>query len=69
VLLVHGSDDDVVPLAEVYQIHAARAHEAVELLIVAGKHDSFADLEQHMEQLIHFLHVAMSRGSASGPLG
>lgn len=69
VLLVHGSDDDVVPLAEVYQIHAARAHEAVELLIVAGEHDSFADLEQHMEQLIRFLHVAMSRGSSCVPSG
>ena len=64
VLLVHGADDDVVPLDDAHQIYAARAHEAVELLVLAGKHDSFADLEQHLEQLIHFLRGAASPGIA-----
>lgn len=66
VLLVHGSDDNVVPLADARQIFAARAHAGVELLEVSGEHDSFAELEQHMEQLIHFLHVSMLLGV---PLG
>ena len=60
VLLVHGADDDVVPLEDAHQIFAARAHDAVELLVLGGDHDSFADLEQHMEQLIDFLRAAMA---------
>jgi len=67
VLLVHGADEDVVPLEDAHQILAARAHEAVELLILGGNHDSFADLEQHMEQLIDFLRVAMAPGSDDDP--
>jgi uncharacterized protein len=59
VLLVHGADDDVVPLDDAHQILTARAHEGVELLVLGGRHDSFADLEQHMEQLIDFLRAAM----------
>ena len=59
VLLVHGADDDVVPLADAQQIFAARAHEAVELLILGGSHESFADLEQHIGKLIEFLRAAL----------
>lgn len=62
VLLVHGSDDDVVPLADARRIFAARAHAEVELWVVSGEHDSFAELGQHMEQLVHFLRVSMSPG-------
>lgn len=60
VLLVHGADDDVVPLAEARQIFAARTHDAVELLVLGGEHDSFADLERHMERLTGFLHAALA---------
>jgi dipeptidyl aminopeptidase/acylaminoacyl peptidase len=60
VLLVHGADDDVAPLEDAHQILAARAHDAVELLVLGGNHDSFADLERHMEQLIDFLRAAMA---------
>ena len=59
VLLVHGASDDVVPLAEAHNIFAARADETVELRIVAGNHDSFGDLEGHMEEVINFLRDAM----------
>ena len=61
VLLVHGADDDVVPLDDAHQILTARGHEGVELLVIGGDHDSFANLEQHMEQMIDYLHVAMAR--------
>jgi uncharacterized protein len=62
VLLVHGSDDNVVPLADARQIFAARAHAGVDLLVVSGEHDSFAELEQHVERLVRFLRVSMSLG-------
>jgi uncharacterized protein len=61
VLLVHGADDDVVPLDDARQILTARGHEGVELLVIGGDHDSFANLEQHMEQMIDYLRVAMAR--------
>ena len=58
VLLVHGADDDVVPLDDAHRIFAARQHDAVGLLVLSGRHDSFADLEQHMERLVGFLRTA-----------
>ena len=39
VLLVHGLEDDTVPVDEARQIHAARSSDAVELLLVPGSHD------------------------------
>ena len=63
VLLVHGADDDVVPLGDARLILAARAHEAVELLVLGGGHDSFADLEQRLEQLVDFLRHALEPGT------
>jgi dipeptidyl aminopeptidase/acylaminoacyl peptidase len=59
VLLVHGADDDVVPLDDAHRIFAARAHEAVELLVLAGGHDAFADVEHSMQQVVGFLRKAM----------
>jgi len=61
VLLVHGADDEVVPPDEARQIFAARAHDAVELLVLSGEHDSFVDLERHLERLIDFLRRAMAQ--------
>lgn len=58
VLLVHGEDDEVVPIDEARQILAARRDAAIELLVLSGDHESFADLERHMEHLIGFLHAA-----------
>ncbi|HQZ03773.1 MAG TPA: alpha/beta fold hydrolase [Thauera sp.] len=55
VLLVHGEDDEVVPIDEARQIFAARGETPVELMTVAGDHDSFADLERHIGRLTDFL--------------
>lgn len=41
VLLVHGSEDDVVPLVCAEQLKAAASNAT--LLVVPGRHDSFAD--------------------------
>ncbi|HRP25728.1 alpha/beta fold hydrolase [Thauera sp.] len=55
VLLVHGEDDAVVPVDEARQIFAARGDTPVELLTLAGDHESFADLEHHVGRLMDFL--------------
>lgn len=64
VLLVHGTADDVVPLSEAREIFAARADDSVALRVIGGNHESFADLEQHMQELIDFLHGAMRMANA-----
>jgi dipeptidyl aminopeptidase/acylaminoacyl peptidase len=55
VLLVHGEDDEIVPIDEARQIFAARGETPVELMTVSGDHESFADLERHMGRLVAFL--------------
>ena len=55
VLLVHGADDEVVPIDEAMQIYAMRGDTPVELMTLTGDHESFADLEHHMGRLVAFL--------------
>lgn len=55
VLLVHGADDEVVPIDEAMQIYAMRGDTPVELMTLTGDHESFADLEHHMGRLVGFL--------------
>lgn len=64
VLLVHGATDDVVPSSDAREIFAARDDATVELRIVDGIHDSFADLERHMQDVIAFLDRAMPARAA-----
>ena len=59
VLLVHGEDDEIVPIDEAQQIFAARGETPVELMTLSGDHESFADLEHHMGQLVAFLNRAL----------
>lgn len=61
VLLVHGADDEVVPLDEARQIFAARGHDGVELLTIAGSHDAFADAKRHVDRICAFLRRALAR--------
>ena len=65
VLLVHGADDEVVPIDEAMQIYAMRGDTPVELMTLTGDHESFADLEHHMGRLVGFL----DRVLAVGPSG
>jgi len=55
VLIVHGLADETVPVAEARQIHAARASDAVELLLVPGSHDDYGDLGLVEARLREFL--------------
>jgi alpha-beta hydrolase superfamily lysophospholipase len=66
IMLVHGAADDVVPSTEAREIFAARGDAPVVLRIVDGIHDSFSDLERHMQDVIAFLSGAMQSGAA-GP--
>lgn len=55
VLLVHGSEDRIVPLADAQQIYNARQNDRVELLVVPGSHDDYGDLRQPIAELLDFL--------------
>jgi len=55
VLIVHGLADETVPVAEAREIHAAGNSDAVELLLLPGSHDNYADLEQAVGRLQEFL--------------
>jgi len=59
VLLVHGSEDETVPMAEAVQIHAARASDAVELLLVPGSHDDYGDIGRQFAAVRDFLDRAL----------
>ena len=55
VLLVHGTADTTVPVEEARLIHAHRAHDAVELLLIEGSHDEYADMEAGIDAVTGFL--------------
>jgi dipeptidyl aminopeptidase/acylaminoacyl peptidase len=61
VLLVHGLEDDTVPVDEAREIHAARASDAVELLLVPGSHDDYGDIGRQIGAVRDFLERAMGR--------
>ena len=61
VLIVHGLEDDTVPVDEAREIYAARASDAVELLLVPGSHDDYGDVTRHLAQLGDFLERHMAR--------
>lgn len=55
VLLVHGAEDTTVPVSEAHAIHDARLGEHVQLKIVAGSHDEYADIDRELPTLVDFL--------------
>jgi alpha-beta hydrolase superfamily lysophospholipase len=59
VLLVHGLEDETVPASEAEAIYARRSHERVELLLIPGSHDEYADMERHLSALCGFLAKAL----------
>ncbi len=61
VLLVHGRDDAMVPLAEAKAIRDAASRSGVELLELAGNHEDFGDVDGHMPKLLDFLERAYAR--------
>jgi pimeloyl-ACP methyl ester carboxylesterase len=68
VLLVHGSEDATVPVAEAQALYARHRGAADRLLVVKGSHDSYEDLERQISDLTGFLDAAMKPGlSATKP--
>lgn len=59
VLIVHGLADATVPVNEAREIYAARASDAVELLLVPGSHDDYGDIALPVRAVQHFLDRAM----------
>jgi pimeloyl-ACP methyl ester carboxylesterase len=55
VLLVHGTNDETVPVSEAQEIFARRRDERVRLLLIPGSHDQYAEMERHFETVIDFL--------------
>jgi dipeptidyl aminopeptidase/acylaminoacyl peptidase len=61
VLLIHGLEDSTVPVGEARQIHAGRAGDAVELLLVPGSHDDYGDIGSQIGAVAAFLQRAFAR--------
>lgn len=55
VLLVHGTDDDLVPFDDARRLLAAGPAGQVQLLAVAGRHDPIEALQAEQRQLVEFL--------------
>ena len=52
VLLVHGEQDQTVPLSDAHRLHASLR--CGELLVVEGDHDLRVSLAPHADQLVRF---------------
>ena len=59
VLLVHGTEDETVPVSEVQEIYAGRRDARVKLLLMPGSHEDYGDIERHVAAAIVFLDAAM----------
>lgn len=57
VLLAHGLQDNIVPVADAQAIYTQRAQTQVELLLVNGNHEQFAEQAQQMQRVIQFLKI------------
>lgn len=66
VLLVHGTDDAVVPFGDAQRLQAAGSPGQVQFLAVTGGHDPSTALAVHLPALIGFLRQAIS-GALPGP--
>lgn len=64
VLLVHGREDEMVPLDDARRLLAAGLTGSVQLLEVAGQHDLSTALDQHLPEITDFLQQALQPASA-----
>ena len=67
VLLVHGTEDVTVPVAEAEALHARRGEKRGGLLLVKGSHDSYEELDSQIGDVVYFLDRANNvEGSIEG---
>ena len=59
VLLVHGSEDETVPVSEAQEIYARRRDQRVRLLLIPGSHDQYAEMDHRIGEVIGFLDAVM----------
>lgn len=59
VLLVHGREDEMVPLDDARRLLAAGRKGSVRLLEVAGQHDLSTALDEHLPEITDFLRQAL----------
>jgi len=55
VLLAHGTEDEMVPVCEAWEIYRNRRDEQVNLLLMPGSHDQYGEMERHLGTMIGFL--------------
>jgi len=60
VLLVHGRDDPVIPVADAERLHAHRGATRATLKLLPGQHDLSEHLETHFSALHDFLEEAIT---------
>ncbi len=61
VLLVHGEQDQTVPLSDAHRLHQLLG--SGDLLVVQGDHDLRTSLAPHAHQLVHFFSTHLEAGS------
>ena len=66
VLLVHGTNDKVVPFEDARRLQAAGLQGTVQCLSVTGGHDPSQAIEEHFPQLIEFLQRSFATALAPG---
>ncbi len=59
VLLVHGREDEMVPLSDARRLLAAGHPGSVRLLEVAGRHDLSTSLDEHLPEITDFLRQSL----------
>ena len=62
VLLVHGIEDEMVPVEDARQIHAKRRGERTQLLLIPGRHDDYGKIEDQIGAMIDFLDTIFKPG-------
>ena len=60
VLLVHGTDDQVVPADDARAIHAHRRDDRTRLLLLPCGHDDSSELDGAMGEIVDFLNQALA---------
>ncbi len=55
VLLVHGTEDETVPVSEAYDILAAARPGLARLLLIPGQHEGFDDIAGPLAEVVEFL--------------
>ncbi len=68
VLLLHGRQDDLVPVMDARQLWQHRMRARVTLLECDGSHEGFDDLDEVTRQMLRFLHLADPTPPGLSPL-